>query len=51
MSDFDNMAIDREFFAGGQVKSNFLCAIGYGDPTGGSDRRPRPSFSEVSTIV
>ena len=51
MSGFDNAAVDREFFAGGQVKSNFLCAIGYGDPTGVFDRLPRPSFSEVSTIV
>ena len=51
MSGFDNAAVDREFFAGGQVKSNFLCSIGYGDPTGVFDRLPRPSFSEVSTIV
>jgi len=51
MSGFDNSGVDREFFAGGQVKSNFICAIGYGDPTGVLDRLPRPSFSEVCRIV
>jgi len=51
MSGFDNEAVDREFFAGGQVKSNFLCAIGYGDRSGVFERLPRPSFSEVCTIV
>jgi len=32
MSGFDNEAVDREFFPGGQVRSNFICALGYGDP-------------------
>ena len=51
MSGFDNDAVDREFFPGGQIKSNFLCAIGYGDPAGVLERLPRPGFSEVCTIV
>ena len=50
MSGFDNAAVDREFFAGGQVKSNFICAIGYGDQSGVFDRLPRPSFSEVCRV-
>jgi len=51
MSGFDNEAVDREFFPGGQVKSNFLCAIGYGDPAGVFDRLPRPGFNEVCSIL
>jgi hypothetical protein len=51
MSGFDNEAVDKEFFPGGQVKSNFLCAIGYGDPAGVFERLPRPTFGEVCSIV
>ena len=51
MSGFDNEAVDREFFAGGRVKSNFLCALGHGDPAGLFERLPRPAFSEVCSIV
>ena len=51
MSGFDNDAVDREFFPGGRVKSNFLCAIGYGDASGLHERLPRPEFAEACTIV
>jgi 3-hydroxypropanoate dehydrogenase len=51
MSGFDNEAVDQEFFPGGRVKSNFICALGYGDPTGVYERLPRPDFSEVCAIV
>ncbi|HKD23804.1 MAG TPA: malonic semialdehyde reductase, partial [Rhizomicrobium sp.] len=34
MSGFDNAGVDREFFGGTTVKSNFLCSVGYGDPAG-----------------
>ena len=51
MSGFDNEAVDREFFPGGRVKSNFICAVGYGDPSGVFERLPRPSFNEVCEIV
>jgi nitroreductase len=51
MSGFDNEAVDREFFPGGQIKSNFICAIGYGDPAGVFPRLPRPDFSEVCSIA
>ena len=50
MSGFDNQAVDREFFPGGQVKSNFIWAIGSGDPAGLFERLPRPDFSEVCSI-
>jgi 3-hydroxypropanoate dehydrogenase len=51
MSGFDNEAVDQEFFPGGQVKSNFLCAVGYGDPAGLFGRLPRPDFTEVCRIA
>jgi 3-hydroxypropanoate dehydrogenase len=51
MSGFDNEAVDQEFFRGGQVKSNFICAIGYGDPAGLFARLPRPDFNEVCSVV
>ena len=51
MSGFDNEAVDREFFPGGRIKSNFICAIGYGDSSGVFPRLPRPDFSEVCSIV
>ncbi|MFZ1107433.1 MAG: malonic semialdehyde reductase [Rhodomicrobium sp.] len=51
MSGFDNAGVDREFFAGTSVKSNFLCNLGYGDPSGIYPRSPRFSFEEMAKIV
>jgi 3-hydroxypropanoate dehydrogenase len=51
MSGFDNEGVDREFFPEGRVKSNCLCALGQGDPSGLFDRLPRPEFDEVATIL
>ncbi len=51
MSGFDNDGVDREFFAGTSVKSNFLCSLGYGDPSGLFPRSPRFSFEEVAKIL
>lgn len=51
MSGFDNAGVDREFFAGTQIKSNFICALGHGDPTGVFPRSPRFSFDEACKIL
>ena len=51
MSGFDNDAVDREFFPGGRVKSNFVCSIGHGDPGALRGRLPRPDFAEACSIV
>ncbi len=51
MSGFDNAGVDREFFAGTAVKSNFLCNIGYGDAEKLHPRAPRLSFDEACRIV
>jgi 3-hydroxypropanoate dehydrogenase len=51
MSGFDNAGVDKEFFAGTTVKSNFLCSLGYGDPSGVYPRGPRFDFDEMATIL
>ena len=51
MSGFDNAMVDAAFFPGGKVKSNFLCALGYGDTAGLFPRSPRFDFDDVCTIV
>lgn len=51
MSGFDNAGIDQEFFAGGHIRSNFLCSLGYGDPAGVLPRSPRFSFDEIAKIL
>ena len=51
MSGFDNAGVDKEFFAGTDTRSNFLCNLGYGDPTGLRPRAPRFAFGEMAQIV
>ena len=52
MSGFDNAAVDAEFFADHpNVRSNFICAIGYGDPASIFGRSPRPEFDVFNKIL
>ena len=51
MSGFDNAKVDEEFFAGTAIKSNFICSLGYGDPSKIFDRLPRFDFDEVCEII
>ncbi len=51
MSGFDNAGVDREFFAGTTVKSNFICSIGRGDPSKLPARAPRLSFEEAGSVA
>jgi 3-hydroxypropanoate dehydrogenase len=51
MSGFDNEGVDRDFFAGTRIKSNFLCSLGYGDPSVLFPRSPRFAFDEMARIV
>jgi 3-hydroxypropanoate dehydrogenase len=52
MSGFDNAAVDAEFFADQpNVKSNFICAIGYGDPASVFGRSPRPEFDVFNKLL
>ena len=65
MSGFDNARLDevffgagqecegavQEFFPAGQIKSNFLCNLGYGDPAKLYPRGPRLDFDEACRIL
>ncbi len=51
MSGFNNAAVDAAFFAGGAVKSNFICNLGYGDASKLYPRQPRLAFAEVCSII
>lgn len=51
MSGFDNAMVDREFFPGGRIKSNFICNLGYGDPDRLFPRSPRLEFQEACSIA
>lgn len=67
MSGFDNARVDQEFFGGrgregsagartepfaaGQVHSNFLCNLGYGDPGKLFARSPRLAFDEACALL
>ena len=51
MSGFDHQGVDREFFAGTNVKSNFLCSLGYGDASVLFPQSPRFSFDEMARII
>jgi 3-hydroxypropanoate dehydrogenase len=51
MSGFNNEAVDQAFFAGTNVKSNFISTLGYGDPSSIFDRSPRPAFERFNTVV
>lgn len=51
MSGFNNKGVDEAFFNGTSVKSNFICSLGYGDPSGVMDRLPRFEFEEMASIA
>ena len=52
MSGFDNAAVDAEFFADQpNVRSNFICAIGHGDPASIFGRSPRPEFDVFNKLL
>jgi 3-hydroxypropanoate dehydrogenase len=42
---------DQEFFPEGHVKTNFLCNLGYGDPSSLRPRLPRLPFSEACSLL
>lgn len=51
MSGFDNAGVNREFFPGTRIQSNFICSLGYGKPGTPYPRNPRLSFDEASRWV
>lgn len=51
MSGFDTAKADAEFFPDGRFKSNFICALGYADPSKTFARSPRLTFDEACKII
>ena len=51
MSGFDAAKVDRAFWAGTTVKTNFICNLGRGDPSKIYGRSPRLSFEDACRIV
>ena len=59
MSGFDNAKVDAEFFTAAagnppefvDVKSNFLCNLGYGDASKLFPRNPRLTFEEACLLI
>jgi len=51
MSGFDNEKVDKEFFAGTKIKSNFVINLGYGDSSKLFPRSPRLPFEEAAQIL
>jgi len=51
MSGFDNEAVDREFFAGTRIQSNFICSLGHGKPESVWPRNPRLTFEEAGRFA
>jgi 3-hydroxypropanoate dehydrogenase len=65
MSGFDTAKVDEEFFAAGKpcfgceqeffpeghVRTNFLCNLGYGDPSALYPRLPRLAFAEACSLL
>jgi nitroreductase len=50
MSGFDNAKLDQLFFAGTSWRSNFLCALGHGEPSKLHPRAARLSFEEACQV-
>jgi 3-hydroxypropanoate dehydrogenase len=51
MSGFDAAKVDAEFFPDGRFKSNFLCNLGFGDPSQLFPRSPRFEFDDVCRLA
>lgn len=51
MSGIDTAKIDAEFFAGTNVRTNFITGIGYGDPSKIFSRSPRLPFEDACTLL
>jgi 3-hydroxypropanoate dehydrogenase len=51
MSGFDPAKVNAEFFPDGKWRANFLCNLGYGDPTKLRPRNPRLEFEEACRVL
>ena len=51
MGGFNHEGVDKEFFAGTALRSNFLCNLGFGDPALVRPRAGRLDFDEACRIL
>ncbi|MCY6381991.1 malonic semialdehyde reductase [Hoeflea prorocentri] len=51
MSGFSNEIVDREFFTGTTLRSNFLCNLGYADEGALFHKLPRFEFEDVCSFA
>ena len=51
MSGFDAAKTDAAFWSDTQIKTNFICTLGQGDPTKLFGRSPRLSFDEACQVL
>ena len=51
MTGFDNSKVDAEFFPEGNIKSNVVINIGYGDLSKLFPRSPRFAFGQIAEII
>ncbi len=51
MSGFDADKVDAAFWAGTTVKTNFVCALGHGNPAKVLPRSPRLAFDQACTLA
>lgn len=51
MSGFNPGAVDAAFWSGTSVKTNFVCTLGYGDPSKIFPRLPRLTFDEACKVI
>jgi 3-hydroxypropanoate dehydrogenase len=51
MSGFDNAGVDKAFFAGTRIYSNFICSLGHGKPESVFPRNPRLTFEEAGRFA
>lgn len=51
MSGFDQAKMDAAFWSGTDIRTNFICNLGHGDPSKLFARSPRLSFDEACRIV
>ncbi|OFW24722.1 MAG: malonic semialdehyde reductase [Acidobacteria bacterium RIFCSPLOWO2_02_FULL_59_13] len=51
VSGFNNAKVDEQFFGTGEVKSNFICNLGYGAHRNLEPRKPRLAFDEACELL
>lgn len=51
MSGFNKEAVDKEFWAGTKVETNFICSLGYGSGEKVFARSPRLAFEDACRIL